>query len=47
MKKDFKKIEILKINAKKIIFRRKSEAFTEICKKLKLIRKSIVANILF
>ena len=42
MKKDFEKIELLKVNAKKIIFRTEgsSEALTEICQKLELFRKS-------
>ena len=48
MKKDFKDIELLKIKAKKIIFRSKySEAFTEICQKLKRHLKRNVANTLF
>ena len=48
MKKDFKKIKLLKINWKKIIFKSKyCETFTEICQKLKLNSKRNVANMLF
>ena len=42
MKKDFKKTVLLKINTKK----KSSEAFTEICQKLKLNRKRNVADAL-
>ena len=46
MKKDFKKIELLKINTKKI-FRESSEPFTEICQKLNINCKRNAANTLF
>ena len=47
MKKDVKKIELLRINAKKIFSEASSKTFAEICPKLKLIRKRNVANTLF
>ena len=46
MKKDFKKIELLKINARKIFSGASSEAFTEICQKLKLNRKKKLSKYL-
>ena len=47
MKKAFKKIELLKINARRKFSEASSEVFTEICQKLKLNRKRNVENTLF